>query len=301
MATTTSTADERADPGGYALVALATLGFGMIPLFAIWTFRLGLSAEASAFWRYCIPALLLSPWLLRLRAGARDVIVLFAAGMFVGLGTYFYFAALEALPVSLAAVVYYTYPAMTLVVGWAFFAQRLGLRRIVSVALVIAGAAVTLRPSGLGPGQLGVLAMSALAPFAFAVLLNVLAVSRDGLAVPAQTAIVTSGCALALLPLALGTPGAILPATASGYAAVAGIGIVGMMLPALLLTKGLARIGAQAAGVISALELVVAMAAAWLVLGEAIGPWQTLGGALVVTASMVAALSRRRQPASGPH
>ena len=293
-------ADAAAYSSGAAMVAVATIGFGMIPILAVWTFSFGLSPAAAGLWRYLVPALLLSPVLVHTARLRRETGVLFASGMLVGLGTAFYFEALRSVPVSTAAVVYYTYPVWTLIIGRALFAQELGPRRIAAVVMVLAGSVVALGPAGLPRDAVPKLALALMSPITFGFLLNTLAVYGRGMSPVGQTAIVTAGCSLALLPLALADPATLAPASATGWAAVLTIGIVGMMLPAILFTAGIGRIGATAAGVISALELPVAMAAGALILGEAITPARAAGAALIVAAAVLASVSRRRQPPGAP-
>jgi len=285
---------------GVAMVVAATLGFGMLPVLVVVTLSFGLSPAAAALWRYLVPTVALLPVLLREPGSARGTGLLFGNGIVLGLGTAFYFQAIESVPVSLAAMVYYTYPMWTLLFGRLFFAQPLGPRRTAALALVLAGSALAVGPGGVPEGQLAALTLAVVFPVAYAMLLNLLGVVGREMSAPRKTAAVISGCCVGLLPVAAAEPAGLLPASVAGWGAILAIGLIGMMLPSLLLTAGIGRIGASAAGVISALELPVAVAAGALILGEAITPARAAGAALIVAAAVLASVSRRRPPPGAP-
>lgn len=128
-------------------------------------------------------------------------------------------------------------------------------------------------------------------------LLNVIATFGKRLPFLMQIAPVLWGSLTALGPLALAAdPAAILPHTPAGWALVIGIGLAAMLLPAALTTFALTRAGAGPVGVVSALELPVAFFAAWLLLGQQIGPATLAGGGLLVVAALLAAYTRKPRP-----
>ena len=286
---------------GIALVLVSSVGFGLNPLFARLAYDAGLSAEAATLYRFAIPALILLP---ALRAAFRWPAlagIAGAAGIFMGIGTAAYFRALEALPVALAALIYYTYPAFALLLGRVVFGETLGLRRSLAGALVVAGAAVAIGPASLAPEQLSAAALCFLAPLAYALLLNLLATTLAPMPVLPKTAAVLLGCCVATAPLALWTGGAVWPASPAGYGAIAALGLLGMLIPALLVTLGAPLAGAAATGVISGAELAVAMGSGWLFLDEPVRPTQLVGGGLVLGAALLAGISRQRLPRAAPH
>lgn len=285
---------------GLAAAALGAVGFAFGPIFGVVMLERGLSPEATAFWRYMVPAALLAPAMARARRHGRQTGGLFAAGMLVGVGMAFYFQALDRLGVAAASVIYYVYPALTLLIGWLFFDGGMGVRRWLAALLVLAGAVAAIDPAGLAGADAGAAALCLLAPLAFAVLLNVIAALAPGLPFGLQIAPVLWGCVTALLPMALAAPGGFWPDDMRLWGLVVGIGCVSMLLPAALATFALTRTGAAPVGVVSALELPLALAAGVALLGQDVGGRALVGAAVIVAAAILASVSHRTQPPTGP-
>jgi drug/metabolite transporter (DMT)-like permease len=81
-------------------------------------------------------------------------------------------------------------------------------------------------------------------------------------------------------------------------AAVAGVGLVGTLLPFALAVGAVRIISATTAGIAATAEPVFAAAFAWLLLGQHLNPAQLAGGALVVAGVVLAQLAAAR--ARGP-
>jgi drug/metabolite transporter (DMT)-like permease len=77
----------------------------------------------------------------------------------------------------------------------------------------------------------------------------------------------------------------------------AALGIVATMIALLLLLRGIGRLGAFAASIVSATEPVMAAALAWAWLGETLGRRQMFGGALVILGTIVVETWRPPPPA----
>lgn len=254
----------------------------------------GLTPEATALWRYLVPAVLLLPWTRGAIRHRRAVLKLFAAGLCVGVAMAFFFRAVDTLGVATASIIYYVYPALTLLIARLVYGEALGPRRALAALLAMAGAALALGPSGLAGAELSAAALCALAPLAFAVLLNLIAQAARATPFMLQVAPVLWGCVTALAPLAYLADGPIAPADATTWAMVLAIGAVAMLLPALLTTYALGRVGAGPVGVISALELPAAMLVAWAWLAQT--PSLTAGcGALLIVAGAAVASARPRR------
>jgi drug/metabolite transporter, DME family len=77
---------------------------------------------------------------------------------------------------------------------------------------------------------------------------------------------------------------------------VLGVGLLGTLIPFLLAVAALRVISAAVAAIASSTEPVFASALAWLLLGQELSALQLLGGALIITAIVIAQL--RRLPAA---
>jgi drug/metabolite transporter (DMT)-like permease len=81
---------------------------------------------------------------------------------------------------------------------------------------------------------------------------------------------------------------------------VLAVGLIGTLLPFALTVAALRWISSAVAGIATTTEPVLAAGLAWLLLGQALGPGQVLGGALVVAGVLAAQLTRPPEPAAAP-
>ena len=90
-----------------------------------------------------------------------------------------------------------------------------------------------------------------------------------------------AACA-ALLPVALLSGESLLPDSARGWAVLAGVAVVSHVLGQSLVAYALAVLPAAFSSVALLLQPTIAAALAWVILGEALGPWQAAGGTVVL-------------------
>jgi drug/metabolite transporter (DMT)-like permease len=205
------------------------------------------------------------------------------------------FSAFGRIPIALALMLFYTYPAGVAVVDVLLGHERITAPRLVALGLSSAGVVLVLVGS-MNPGAelsvdtLGVL----LGLAASASQVAFITVSRTGYrSVPADAA--------TLVILAVSIVGASLIAAAAGYAddltapfrngsawppLLAG-GVLAGGVSSLLFLRAIRFIGGTRTGILMLFEPVVgvALAAAWL--GETLVPIQILGGALVLAGAAV--------------
>ncbi len=102
---------------GQTYIWLAVLGFGLNPLFARWAYADILSPETVIIYRIVLPFLLVSPFLYRAFRFGWASITAVLIGSAITIGTLTYFQALAVLSVATAALVYYSYPLFTILLG----------------------------------------------------------------------------------------------------------------------------------------------------------------------------------------
>jgi drug/metabolite transporter (DMT)-like permease len=145
---------------GVALVLLSAAGFGSGALFVQPLYTAGMEPLAVLFWRFASAALfgwgfllLSSPRRLALRTLARRrVLVLLLLGVLYVGNSYAYFASLQVVPISLASIIAYLYPAMVAVMATRFLRRLEGRRAWLALALSIVGVALTV--GGIPEGEL---------------------------------------------------------------------------------------------------------------------------------------------------
>ena len=92
----------------------------------------------------------------------------------------------------------------------------------------------------------------------------------------------TTITALVLLPIALLAPQPFWPSSASGWLVLIGLAVITQILGQGLIAYAFAHLPASLSSVSLLIQPVMAAIFAWLLFGEAIGPLQFIGGAIVL-------------------
>jgi drug/metabolite transporter (DMT)-like permease len=278
---------------GLLLCLISAAGFGAMAIFAKDAYAAGLGVVTLLTARFALAAALL--WAIALARGTARLdrptllasLALGAVGYSAQAGAYF--GALERIDASLASLLLYAYPSLVFVGAVAL--RRESPTRRKAGALVLAGAGAALVLLGAGPGGLdaaGVgLALLAAVSYAGYILVADRAVGdADPFAVAAG---VTTGAALTMSAVALATGGLEFGGVAAhGWLDLAGIALISTVTAIVAFLLGMRRVGAATASIVSTAEPVVTVVLATAVLGEALGPAQALGGALVLGAIVLA-------------
>jgi drug/metabolite transporter (DMT)-like permease len=288
-----------------ALAAIGGSGLvGVMPLAALHLYADGLSPASMLFWRYVIAIVALAAAAtlagLRLsqswRDGAWRVVLL---GATLGAGqTLCFWESIKTLETSIAVLLFYTYPAVTVALDRLIFKQHARPLSLLCIGAILLGAALITGP-GLQRGTLDPrgLAWALPAPLLYAVYLaiNVRILRRHKPLIGAAGLYI--GMAVTFGAMA-GWLGLHAPTSAAGWAWLLFIGLGPGAVTMTLFTYSVPRLGASSFAILANTELVVVVAIGVLALGEAITPWRAAGGALIV-AGIVAHIVARR-PVSSP-
>jgi drug/metabolite transporter (DMT)-like permease len=272
------------------MVALASVAFGLIPLFARNLTEAGIAPSAVSMYRYLLPGLVFLPFL-RLRGPLATYTAMgYCSGVLVSLGWVGYVRALTIMPVPVAGVLYMTYPLFVLVVGWLLFGDRPKPRAWIGGAMILLAALVVAQTAGKGATGFGpgAVLLALAAPAGFGLGINVLTHMLVHLPLPSRIAAFSLGSVTGLTPLVARLPaGQALPSNLQEIALILGLSLVTALLPQLLYTHFVPRIGAAKSGAIGSLELPTMFAVGWIVMGDAVGPREALAGLLVLVAILL--------------
>jgi drug/metabolite transporter (DMT)-like permease len=271
---------------GSGVVALGATTFGLVTTQSRLAYDGGSNTLTVVLVRSTVFALLFGAVLLFRRPRARLTRPGFLATLWMGalllVMSAGYLGAVAYIPVSLAALIFYTFPFYVAIL--ASLTGREPMTRLKAAALVaaFAGLVLALGPSfdvlnwrGIACGLAGALGMGITVTFA-------------GTVMRQNDALIINTCTNAWAALALGaymaaTGGFVLPTTSHGW-----LGIVGATLCYLVAFSSwllsLRLVDPIRVAVLFNIEPVVTITAAWLVLGERLEPIQLLGGALVIAA-----------------
>jgi drug/metabolite transporter (DMT)-like permease len=181
-------------------------------------------------------------------------------------------------------------PIFVTLAGWLIWKQRFTRTFLVGMFVAIAGMFVLVGPNfAIGGTRLLGDALGALTAVFYAGYFLAIKVARDAGASTARLmAWSTTITAIALLPIAYLSPQPMLPASAQGWIVLLALALVTQILGQGLIAYAFAHLPASLSSVSLLIQPVVAALAAWAIFGEAVGPLQFIGGAIVLAGIWVA-------------
>jgi drug/metabolite transporter (DMT)-like permease len=291
-------------PAGLALAALlaGAAGIAFAPIFVKIS---EVGPVATAFWRVLLAFPILSAWMeIEGRrsgkpgrpSGSRDLLALFASGLFLGSTFALWHLSLELTSVATSTLLVNLAPVFVALGAWLFLGQRFGAAFLVGMAIALGGAALLVAggPSGLGGGEVAGDGLAALAAVFYAGYLLSVSGLRSRFSTAAVMAYGAPAACAALLPVALLSGEGLLPASWQGWAVLLAVALVSHVLGQSLVAYALAGLPAAFSSVALLLQPTIAAALAWAILGEALGPWQAVGGAVVLAGVVLARSGSRR-------
>jgi len=290
-------------PAALAAVT-ASVMVGTMPLIARHLYADGLSAPSMLFWRYIIAVAALlavaraggvgvgQAW----RAGAWRILLV---GMTVGSAqTLCFWESLKTLETSIAVLLFYTYPAVTLALERVVWRRPIRPLAVLCIAVILGGAALITAP-GLHGGTIdprGLLwALPSPLIYACYLAINARLLRRYP---PLIGAAGLFGGMAVTFGLAIPFRGLDVPTDVTAWLLVLFIALGPGALTMTLFSYSAPRLGAPSYAILANAELVTVVLIGTLVLGEAMTPARAAGGALIVGGILTHALSRRA--ASGP-
>jgi len=266
-------------------LVLGAIAMGASVIFVRWA---DVGPYASAFWRVFLALPFLWAWM-RLEDRAEGVVALFSdrvvmlAGLFFTGDLFFWHLAILGTTVANATFLATTAPVWVALGASAVLSEAVGARALVGLALCILGGVALVGESyGFVPQRLwGDLYGVATAVFFGAYVLAVRAArDRHGAAAVMFASTAISSAILFLVALMLEPH--LLPRSLGGAAALLALALISQVAGQGLLTVALGTLPATFSALVIFLEALAAAGFGWLLLGEALGLVQLLGGVLIL-------------------
>jgi drug/metabolite transporter (DMT)-like permease len=285
-------------PAAVAALSGSTM-VGFMPLLARRLYADGLSAPSMLFWRYDLAILALAAAALFMRIDLRRVlrgggwrIVLLGASLGAA-QTLCFWESLKTLETSIAVLLFYTYPAVTLALDRLILKQPIRPLAVLCIAMILAGAALITLP-GVRGGTIDLrgLLWAIPSPLVYSLYLAINSrllrhypplVGAGGLFL--GMAITFSAMAAFL--------GLDMPTHATSWLLVLLIALGPGALTMTLFSYSVPKLGATGFAILANAELVTVVLIGTLVLGEAITPGRAIGGMMIVAGILTHALSPR--------
>ena len=284
---------------GVLYILVSGAAFGLLPWFARIAYGHGAEPFGLLAARFTTASLILvvvrtlrmrrTPW--PRRAVFTRLILLGAVG-YAPQAT-FYFNGVRRIDISLATVIFYTYPVFVVLASWAFLKHRPSRVMTACLAVAVSGAVLTAGQVGAG-SMTGVLFMLGAAAWytGYIVLTNRIIEGTDSLT--AITVVMFGAAAAHLVVLAV--TGSSLPADGTGWVAAVAAAVFSTIIAMGFFFAGVRLIGPGEAAVLSTVEPVVSIIVGVIALHESLGGVSVVGAVMVL--SSVALLARLSASAS---
>ncbi|PKM79702.1 MAG: EamA family transporter [Firmicutes bacterium HGW-Firmicutes-14] len=281
---------------GTVLTIISASAFALMAIFAKYAYKEDLNLPTILSLRFLIAALIM--WVVVLAGrknswpGLKGVLAIMAVGgVSYGLQSSFFFGAVRLIPASIASILLYMYPVIVTVLSAWIFRERLTRYKILSLVISLVGLIMVVGMAFQGLNLKGVLF-----GLGAAVVYSLYLISSNRLLYDNDPVVMTT-CIITAAAVVFNTAGrakgnVVLPDTAMGWWSIAGIAVVSTVIAILTLFQGMKLVGPSRASIISAIEPVVTVAAAALLLGERISWLQIAGGLLVIAAVITLQLER---------
>ena len=293
----------RKEREGVLWVLFAAAGFALMPTMVKTIYLQSSFAPFDiAIWRFIFAVPMMWALVYRSRRAATatrpsdaPIRPMLAVGLVISAAVLAAFFALERLPGSTYIVLFYSYPAMVVVLS-ALLGERIRTIAWLALAMALTGIALTVPDLMLGAGidSLGValaLLNAAIVAVYYILAKRTLAGVADVSGASAWMMVGTLVVLLLLIPLR----GLQMPQNALSLLLLLGVAALGTVLPIFAINLAIQRIGAAQTSLISTVEPILSMIVSMLILAEVIHAIQWLGAALII-GSVIVLQMRPRNP-----
>lgn len=283
------------------LAVLSLVCSGIIWGFAWWPLKIfaaqGLDGHAIALTAYALVGLVSLPFILReRRAWRKEFHLLLLIGLFFGVANFLFTWSLMVGSVVRSMLLFFLLPAWGVIGGRLFLKEKLGPRRLLAVALCLGGVFTIVGGIEVFREPLSFADVTAfIAGIAYTAAGITNRAARE-IPLVSRTLMSFVGCtAVALVGLTLHVPE--MPVlSAGGWALLCLFAFVWLMGGTLLTTYGVTNVQASRAAVLQVAELLVAVVSAMWIGGESLSTGEYVGGAMILSATLIEALSTPSEP-----
>lgn len=202
----------------------------------------------------------------------------------------FYFFGVDQIDISLATVIFYTYPVFVVIASWLFLRHRPSMQVIVCLCTAVIGAGLTAGQVRTG-SITGVLLMLGAALWYTGYIVIASRIVHIAGALTSLTYVMVGAAVAHTILFFILQPS--LPSDATGWWAIAAAALIGTVIAMGCFFAGVSRIGPGEAAVLSTIEPVVSIAVGVTALNEQVTGIRLVGAAFVlVSVGLLAQLSR---------
>lgn len=276
----------------FGALVIGAFAMGASPIFV----RLAdVGPYASAFWRCFLALPFLALWAMSEPSGTRAMFstdrAVVLSGLFFAGDLFFWHLAILATTVANATFIATMAPVWVAFGAWFVFREKISQANFLGLALCLLGGAALIGQSySFAPGRLLGDGYALITSLFFGFYMLAVSNARTRLKIGAgslafMSAAITAAC---MLVVAMLLETNFMPRSLHGWLTLLSLALVSQVLGQGLLAVALGKLPATFSSLVIFLEAVGAAALGWLVLSEALGSLQLLGGALILFGIWVA-------------
>lgn len=264
--------------------------YGFVGYFGVSVVNASISVPNMLFWRFLISSIVIGI-IVFIKAkptkhSRKDMAIAFGNGaIFYGISTMLYFFACPYIGSGLAMVIFFTYPAMVMLLNRFLFGQKIPSIYYFAISIIVIGMCLFVDRNEMEFDLWGIV-LSILSAFFYASYI-VSSKKISTLSPNLSSLMVCLGCLVTSLFFSLTTNSFALPATLHVWFHLFGISIVATTIPLLLLLYSLNYISSDKASILSVLEPIFVLIFGVTLLGEPMKMQYFLGVVIVLTGALL--------------
>lgn len=277
--------------------------YGFVGYFGVSVIQASISVSNMLFWRFFISSIVIGAFVIIKRnhpkTSLKDMGIAFINGaLFYAFSTMLYFFACPYIGSGLAMVIFFTYPAMVLLLNHFLYGQKIPAVYYAAITIIILGMCLFVDTNEMKFDLLGISFSIASACLYAAYIISSKKISTVSPNI--STLMVCLGCMTTCLFLSLADHTFKVPNTFSIWFNLLGIGIVATTIPILLLLYSLNYINSEKASILSVLEPVFVLIFGVTLLGEPMKLRYAIGVIIVLSGALLTLFSQRIHFLSSP-
>lgn len=273
---------------GSIYAILSGMLYGLVGYFGI-TLMMDFSIANSQFWRFLISALFILVIFTKQCLQSKDsLMTLFKTfcfgGLFYALAACIYFVSSEYIGTGPAMVIFFTYPAMVMLINRILYKNTIPKIYYAAILLVAAGMTQLVDLNEFTVDMLGI-ALAILSAFTYAC--YIVFSKKINVSPVMSTVTLSLGCAFACLCYSIWDKSFAIPTTGAQWTLVIGFGIITTAIPILLFLESIKKISSEKASILSVTEPLFVVIFGIILLNESIDANKVIGIAAILAGALM--------------
>lgn len=283
---------------GYTLGCIASISYGLNPLFALPLYATGMRVDSVLFYRYAFAVLMLAV-MMKLNGKSfalrkEEILPLIAMGLLFSFSSLFLFQSFNYMDAGIASTILFVYPVMVALIMALFFKEKVGLMKVVAISMAVAG--ISLLYKGEGGVSLNAVGVVYVLASSLVYALYIVGVNHSVLKTMSglkltfyailfgmSIYVVRLRCCVDLQPIT----------DAFQWVNVLGLALFPTLISLVTITKSIHFIGSTPAAILGALEPVTALVVGVTVFDERLTGGNIIGILLILTAVTIVVVGNK--------